>query len=80
MNIVIKRADGSVSIMRVIFGSVEDAVNQWKEIHGAEYASHHEVDSIPGSREYRDAWVLDGNQIVIDELRAAEIDAMRAEK
>lgn len=77
MNILIKRVDGGVSVMRLINGAdAATEVDKWKTTYPNAYVSHREIDEldIPVTREFRNAWVdvTDDNNINIDLSRAKE--------
>lgn len=85
MPIVIKRADGGVSIMVLIEGQdIEAEVAKWQESAPGEYVSHREMpdDAIPTDRTFRAAWKDKTKKAVIDvdmdECKAIWRDKMRS--
>lgn len=58
MLLELTRADGGVSLLRVVKGATQDAVDKWAVTHGAPAAVREikETD-IPSDRTFRDAWV-----------------------
>ncbi len=77
MNIILKGRDGSVSIMTLVEGAdKEEAIRKFKEAHAeGMYTDAFEMEEIemPPSREFRDAWTLQGGKIVIDNTKAKSI-------
>lgn len=69
MPIVIKRADGGVSILQLIEGTDVDAeIEKWKVSSPGEYVSHREMadSAIPADRTFRNAWSDTTAKKVID--------------
>jgi len=69
MNILIKRVDGGVSVMRLINGAdAATEVDKWKTTYPNAYVSHREIDEldIPATREFRKAWTDITNETIID--------------
>jgi len=74
--IAITRADGGLSLMRIIGDALAaDEIEKWKTTAPGQYISHIEVDeeNLPQDRAFRDAWMLTGDQVQIDMERAREI-------
>lgn len=69
MTLVIKKASGGVSVMRLI-GDADAAtcVEQWKAVNPGEYVTHAEIaeESLPQDRSQRDLWDLVGGAVVIN--------------
>lgn len=80
MNILLKAADGSVAIMSLAEGADKaEAVRKFKESHSDEnYGDFFEFQGkLPLSREFRDAWVVKGKDVVVDNAKALSIHMAR---
>ncbi len=80
MNIVLKGVDGSVAIMYLTPGAdKEETVKKFKDSHDKGfYVDYFEFDGkLPLSREFRSAWALSGNKIVVDKAKASTIHMER---
>lgn len=76
--IIFKGKDNSVAIMELAPGANRtDAVEKFIAGHGGFYKEIGDDLELPKSREYRDAWVIKRNKIVIDKKKADEIDAKK---
>ena len=76
MKIVLKAKDGSVAIMTLVEGADKDeAIRKFKESHPDEnYGQEFEFEGkLPLDREFRDAWVVSGNKITVDKMKATNI-------
>lgn len=72
--ILIERADGGVSVMRLVGGAdVNAAIKKWKDVHPGEYVSHSESDAVPGDRTFRAAWTMRGKKVGVDMPRALDV-------
>lgn len=81
MKILIKGKDGSVAIMSLLEGvDVDDAVKKFKQSHPDLYGDYFEFNSGLPSREFRDAWIHKGKEIVIDSSKARNIHLGRVRK
>ena len=69
----IKMADGSVSVMTLVSGTVEESIAKWD--NAADVISHVEIvpDSQPASREFRNAWDVTGDVVDVDMPKAKVI-------
>ena len=72
--VILKNKEGQIAIMSVVEGDVEEAVKNFQESH-PEYVDYYVQDEIelPESRQFRDAWTLKNNKIVVDNDKAMEI-------
>ena len=75
MSIVFKGKDGSVSIMTLAPGAYkEEAIQKFLGAHEGQYIDHFEYNgAFPESREFRDAWKIVKNEIVVDKNKASAI-------
>ena len=76
MNIVLKGVDGSIAIMTLAPGAdKEEAMRKFHESHPNEYLKEHvEYEGkFPSDREFRDAWTIASNRIVVDKDKAQDI-------
>lgn len=82
MRIAITRVDGGVSIMAVVEGHPDEAIEKWKTVNPGGYVSHQEIDDVPADRTFREAWVATGKGVDIDMPKARDIkrDALRVER
>ena len=72
----IKMTDGSVAIMQTVGDATpEECLAKWHPDARAKVVSHKEIDpaAIPQSREFRNAWTLNGDKIEHDMAKAREI-------
>lgn len=69
----IKMTDGSVRIMRLIKGTVEESIAKWDD--SSNVVSHKEitVDDLPQSREFRNAWDITDSVVDVDMPKARVI-------
>ena len=75
--IILKSKDGKIAIMSLVDGDVEDAVKKFQDSH-PEYTEYYINDTeLPKSRQFRDAWTLKNNKVVIDEAKASSIHLSR---
>lgn len=73
MNIILKNKDGNVAIMTLAPGADKnEAIKKFNEFH-PDYCEAGENLLVPNSRQFRDAWTLKGNKVVVDVNKAAEI-------
>lgn len=63
---LVKRKDGSISITTLIEGNMADEVQKWTDSAEVESFEELDVSKIPTSRNYRDAWVHNGDAVGID--------------
>ncbi len=78
--IVFKGKDGTVAFMILAPGADKaEAVRKFEEAHPeGQYIENFEFNGkLPASREFRDAWTLKGNAIVVDDVKAAAIHLER---
>jgi len=77
MKIILKAKDGSIAVMSLIEGAdKKEAIRKFKEMHVEDMYEEHcevEADKLPKSREFRDAWTVSGNNIVVDSSKALVI-------
>src|SRR5262249_3313396 len=82
--ILIERSDGGVSVMELIGEAApEEEIAKWEESSPGMFVAWNEIDSaeLPASREFRDAWVPDGDGGVMVDMtkaRAIQMDRIRA--
>lgn len=64
----IKMNDGSVHIMTLFSGTVEEAIAKWHDELKAKVVSHREIskDKIPSDRVFRDCWTDDNPTDTVD--------------
>lgn len=79
MRILLKGKDGSVAIMTLVDGAdKEDAIKKFKDSHPEGfYIDHFEFEGELPSREFRDAWVHNGKEIIINPAKAATVHLQR---
>lgn len=80
MNILLKAADGSIALMSLAEGAdKEEAVRKFKESHPDEnFGDYFEFQGeLPLSREFRDAWIHNGKDVVVDNAKALLIHMKR---
>ena len=73
MPIAIQRADGGISIMRLIGDADAQAeIDKWKSVHPGEYVAHVEIDAadIPADKSERAGWVIKDGKIEVDPIKA----------
>ncbi len=76
--ILLKSKDGSVAVMNLVDGADKlESIRKFQELH-PEYVDYYEGDlELPKSRDFRDAWVLKDNKILIDDKKALKIHLER---
>ena len=77
MNVLIRRADGGISIMSLA-ETVQDVgveVERWSQLHAGQYVSHRLIlrDEVLPDRVFRNAWTDNGDGVVHDMTKAREI-------
>lgn len=71
--IILKSKSGEIAIMQLVSGDIEDAVKKFQASH-PEYIEYYiSATKLPESRQFRDAWTLKNNKVVIDEVKASSI-------
>jgi pseudouridine-5'-phosphate glycosidase len=78
--ILIKRSDGGVTIKKIVDGDVDKEIKKTKERlekKGIKVIGHEEVEKLPQSRNYRDAWTHD---LDIDLEKAKQIQKVLIEQ
>jgi len=77
MKIILKAKDGSIAVMSLVEGAdKKEAIKKFKEMHVEDmYEEQFELkeDKLPKSREFRDAWTVNGSNIVVDSSKASLI-------
>lgn len=77
MKFLIEKKDGSIEIMQLVSGTIEDALSKWSQLgtNAQDYLSHCEIDeaSIPSNRYFRKAWTKNGNSVTQDMTKCRAI-------
>lgn len=78
----ITKEDGSLAIMRIIKGNINEEIKKWEETQESKAVSFREIkeEDVPSLREYRDAWIDDGKRIKHDMNKARDIQMTRIRK
>lgn len=75
--IILKSKTGEIAIMTLVSGEIEDAVKKFQDSH-PEFTSYSVGEyALPENREFRDAWTIQNNKIVIDNKKAMRIHLER---
>ncbi len=76
--IILKADDGSIAVMTIVEGADKDeAIKKFKDAHPDKNYTVEQFKGKLPDREFRDAWTISGNKIVIDKIKATEIHMAR---
>lgn len=79
MKIIFKKKNGDIAIMTVVEGADrKEAIQKFLDAHPKEYVDYYDYKGeLPEDREFRDAWMLKDNKIIVAHNKAKQIHLER---
>ncbi len=81
MKHAVVRADGSVSVMEIFDQSAtpDTEIAKWLPVDQATVSGHHPVGALP-DRRWRNAWVSDGTNLLVDLVKARAVRRLELQR